>query len=423
MVNTILIEDFEDATGWTLYDINTDTWGTVTGADGVGTAPNTIVGTCAYSEKSRTYLGGTGNATPNNYMISPQITIPTGAIAVNLSYIIAGYGATAGNYTVYFATNITSDVTINAGTVLQASSTIAANTSVLRSHSLMALAGQTGYIVFRHSNNNAASGLLLLDSVLLTSTVDTNIQTTNNVATSGNNNLKGAGTAPFNDSATKNIMTVLTVGDTSDYGCTSVAVTRDQATVGAFAAQYGTSVAPIDFAMAKRFTITPTTVVSNGAATITFYFTAAEVAGWEAFTGNNRSLLYVVKDNGAKEIRPLTVGAFGTGVTLTATFATGVDGVYTFARQESLPAESFELTDINLYPNPNNGNFSVQFAPSSNNIGVTVFDMRGRVIYDRKYQNNGLFDETIHLESVQSGIYLVKIQDGSRSLTKKIIVE
>jgi len=423
VVNTILTEDFEDASGWTLYDINADTWGTVTGADGIGTAPNTIVGTCAYSEKSRTYLGGTGNASPNNYMISPQITIPTGAVAVNLSYIIAGYGATAGNYTVYFATNITSDVTINAGTVLQASSTIAANTSVLRNHSLMALAGQTGYIVFRHSNNNTATGLLLLDSVLLTATVNTNIQTTNNIATSGNNNLRGAGTAPFNDSTTKNIMAVLAVNDASNYGCTSVAVTRDQATVGAFAAQYGTSVAPIDFAMAKRFTITPATIVSNGATTITFYFTAAEVSGWEAFTGNNRSLLYVEKDNGTKEIRPLTIGAFGSGVTLTATFSSGIDGVYTFARQESLPTESFELSGVNLYPNPNDGNFSVQFTPSAQNIGITVHDMRGRVIYDRKYQNNGLFNEEIQLNNVQSGVYLVSVQDGTKKLTKKIVIK
>ena len=76
-----------------------------------------------------------------------------------------------------------------------------------------------------------------------------------------------------------------------------------------------------------------------------------------------------------------------------------------------------------MYPNPNNGSFSVQFTPSAQNIGVIVFDMRGRIIYDKKYQNNGLFNETIQLDNVQSGVYLVKVQDGSRSLTKKIVVE
>lgn len=419
VVNTILTEDFEDAAGWTLYDVNADTWGIVNGAAGIGTAPNTIVGRCAYSEKDRGYLSGTGNATPNNYFISPQVTIPTGANAVNLSYIIAGFGATAGNYTVYFATNITSDVTINAGTVLQASTTIAAGTSVLRSHSLLGLAGQTGYIVYRHTNNNAATGLLLLDSVLLTATVNTNVQTAVNTATSGNNSLKGAGTATFYDSTSRDIMTGMTVNSATDFGCTSVAVSR----AGTGALQYGSVTGAINFAMSKQFTITPANVVT-GNSTITFYFTEAEIAGWEAATGNARSLLYVVRDGVTREIQPVTIGSFGaTGVTLTATFTNGIQGVYSFARQASLPSESFAFSDINLYPNPNNGSFNVQFTPYSDQINVSVFDIRGRVIFNKQYQNNGLFNETIQLDNVQSGIYLVKIQDGSKNLTKKIIVE
>lgn len=420
VVNTLINEDFEDSTGWTLLDADADRWGIVNGAAGVGTAPNLIVGRCAYSEKSRSFLGGTGNATPNNYFISPQVTIPTGAVSVNLSYIMAGYGATAGNYTVYFTTNISSEANITSGTVLQSATTIGSGASVLRNHSLLALAGQTGYIVFRHSNLNTATGLLLLDSVLLTSTFNTNVQTAVNTATSGNNSLKGAGTATFYDSVTtRNIMTGITVNSATDFGCTSVAVSR----AGTGALQYGSVTGTTNYAMSKQFTITPTNIVT-GNSTITFYFTEAEIAGWEAATSNTRSLLYVVRDGVTREIQPVTIGSFGaTGVTLTATFTNGIQGVYSFAKQASLPAESFELTDINLYPNPNNGNFSVQFTPSSDKIGVTVFDMRGRVIYDRRYQNNGLFNETIQLDNVQSGVYLVKVQDGSRSLTKKIVVE
>jgi hypothetical protein len=290
---------------------------------------------------------------------------------------------------------------------------------VLRSHSLLGLAGQTGYIVYRHTNNNAATGLLLLDSVLLTATVNTNVQTTVNTVTSGNNNLKGTGTAPFYDTVTKNIMTGITVNSATDFGCTSVAVSR----AGTSALQYGSVTGAINFAMSKQFTITPANVVT-GNSTITFYFTEAEIAGWEAATGNARSLLYVVRDGLTSELQPVTIGSFGaTGVTLTATFTNGIQGVYSFARQASLPSESFAFSDINLYPNPNNGSFNVQFTPYSDQINVSVFDIRGRVIFDKQYQNNGLFNEIIQLDNVQSGIYLVKIQDGSKNLTKKIIVE
>ena len=39
------------------------------------------------------------------------------------------------------------------------------------------------------------------------------------------------------------------------------------------------------------------------------------------------------------------------------------------------------------------------------------------------YDNAGDFNQSIKLDNVQSGMYLVKISDGQRQATKKIIVE
>lgn len=89
-----------------------------------------------------------------------------------------------------------------------------------------------------------------------------------------------------------------------------------------------------------------------------------------------------------------------------------------------LSSESYEINDLVLYPNPNNGNFNIQFTSnSSNEINVGVHDMRGREIFAKKYSNNGLFNENLQLGNVQSGIYLVTIQDGSSKVTKKIVIE
>ncbi len=82
------------------------------------------------------------------------------------------------------------------------------------------------------------------------------------------------------------------------------------------------------------------------------------------------------------------------------------------------------LADFKLYPNPNKGNFTVQFdSKSSNDIKISVNDISGRQIFKRSYQNTGLFNEKLQLENIQSGIYLVTVQDGDRKEVKKIVVE
>jgi subtilisin-like proprotein convertase family protein len=89
-----------------------------------------------------------------------------------------------------------------------------------------------------------------------------------------------------------------------------------------------------------------------------------------------------------------------------------------------LASESFGIEGFTLYPNPNNGTFNIQFAStSSNEVKVNVHDMRGREIYNKSFQNNGLFNESLQLNNVQSGVYLVTVQDGARKEVKKIVVE
>jgi subtilisin-like proprotein convertase family protein len=93
-------------------------------------------------------------------------------------------------------------------------------------------------------------------------------------------------------------------------------------------------------------------------------------------------------------------------------------------QQAVLVTENFGIEGFSLYPNPNNGTFNIQFTSStSNEVKVNVHDMRGREIYNKSFQNNGLFNESLQLNNVQSGIYLVTVQDGARKEMKKIVVE
>jgi len=82
------------------------------------------------------------------------------------------------------------------------------------------------------------------------------------------------------------------------------------------------------------------------------------------------------------------------------------------------------IQDFAIYPNPNNGNFNIQFTPNgSNDVEVNVHDIRGREIFNRKYQSNGLFNENLQLDGASSGIYLVTVQSGNAKVTRKIVIE
>ncbi|HLA55444.1 MAG TPA: zinc-dependent metalloprotease family protein [Flavobacterium sp.] len=82
------------------------------------------------------------------------------------------------------------------------------------------------------------------------------------------------------------------------------------------------------------------------------------------------------------------------------------------------------LSNFVIYPNPNNGSFNVQFTPNSgNDVKINVHDIRGREIFSKSYNNNGLFNENLQLNNVQAGMYLVTVQNGNQKEVKKIVIE
>jgi len=77
-----------------------------------------------------------------------------------------------------------------------------------------------------------------------------------------------------------------------------------------------------------------------------------------------------------------------------------------------------------IYPNPNEGDFNVTIDnPSSKTIDIMVFDMNGRQIFKKEFISEANFNKRISLGTVASGIYLVKIKDGSNLQHEKIIVD
>lgn len=354
-VVNILTEDFEDLAGWLVLDQDGDgnNWGIVNGLNGLGTAPNTIAGRAGFSEKRLNYFGTNGTANPNNYLISPQVSIPAGATSVDMSFISAAFDNTngqpknAGNLSVYFTTSIANEAAILAGTLIQTNLVINENTSQLNIYNLVALSGQTGYFVFRHNNvSNTNEGLLLIDSLVLNATINTPVQTEVNLATAYNAPLKSSGTMYATDTSTGKIMSGIVANSSFDYGCTTIYVDRSNTSEGSPTSPFTDALAT-NAVMSKTFRITSQNDSPTASYSISFYYTEAEVAAWETATGKSRNDLFVIKVvnnpvsvvNQANfatytiESQPVTISSFGTNVIFQATFSSPLSGGYALGSQ------------------------------------------------------------------------------------------
>lgn len=83
-----------------------------------------------------------------------------------------------------------------------------------------------------------------------------------------------------------------------------------------------------------------------------------------------------------------------------------------------------ELKGLMVYPNPNNGNFTVQFDnASTDQVDLKIYDTSGRTIFTKAFNVQGDFKENIQLNALQTGVYIMSIFDGERTEVKRIIIK
>jgi hypothetical protein len=320
--------DMGDLSGWQALDDDGDgnNWIGLTGLSW----PN-IDGSFVGSETDLTILGGPGAGTANadNYLISPAVTISPNATNVEFQYGVGGY-LSRERYATYWTTDLTNATTMQQLQLENRNS--ANNADQLRTVNVGSIAGQTGYFVIRHFNSSANSGILLFDNLQITQTVTTQVQTAVNAgATEANILVNDSGTVYTADSSSGDVMLDITNNGTFDYGCVNVGVSR----AGTSAQSYHGSSSP-NLVTDKTFEVVAANTTLTGNVDVLFYFTEAEIAGWEAATGLLRNQLVVARNNGSLvETSALTIGSFGSHVTLTGTF-TGLEGTYYFG-----PADTF----------------------------------------------------------------------------------
>jgi hypothetical protein len=92
--------------------------------------------------------------------------------------------------------------------------------------------------------------------------------------------------------------------------------------------------------------------------------------------------------------------------------------------QNTLSNSDFDKKNsFSIYPNPNKGDFTLLFSEYLPNFSVDVIDQSGRLVYQKKYDNQFDLEQRISLDNLASGIYFVKVTSNNGALVKKIIIE
>jgi trimeric autotransporter adhesin len=98
---------------------------------------------------------------------------------------------------------------------------------------------------------------------------------------------------------------------------------------------------------------------------------------------------------------------------------------YTVIVDNTASIQDLIFGNLNLFPNPTKGAFQVQFdALEPNKVFIQLFDIRGRFIGEKSFENSSsYFSKNIQFDNLSSGMYLVKIKNGTKQTTKKLMVE
>ena len=79
------------------------------------------------------------------------------------------------------------------------------------------------------------------------------------------------------------------------------------------------------------------------------------------------------------------------------------------------------IINLVLSPNPTSNIIQVSFTPSESKQSIMIFDVNGREIFFKTYSEDNVFNKSLDLKRYASGVYFIRINDGSYSSTKKII--
>jgi len=115
--------------------------------------------------------------------------------------------------------------------------------------------------------------------------------------------------------------------------------------------------------------------------------------------------------------------------TVTVTAANGCtdtdDVIVTVTPSTSIFDTQTSSTRVQIYPNPATDEFTVSILKPEPEISISIFSVNGEVVYSKEYNCNygNIFSEKIDPGVVPGGIYFVRVNNGQKSSTCKLVVK
>jgi hypothetical protein len=95
------------------------------------------------------------------------------------------------------------------------------------------------------------------------------------------------------------------------------------------------------------------------------------------------------------------------------------------SKQTGAVDQKLQMDKMNMSPNPSNGKFDLNFnLKNKGDAEINVFNMEGKQVYNEKLSGfQGEYKKSIDLSNNNKGVYFVKIQQGTHSQVKKVVIE
>lgn len=96
-----------------------------------------------------------------------------------------------------------------------------------------------------------------------------------------------------------------------------------------------------------------------------------------------------------------------------------------FQIQEKLSITDNTLSaNLRIFPNPSDGNFEIQLLNTSGEtINLQLFDLKGRVVYTDIVKESGEISRAVSVNNLSTGVYLLKVSEGNKQITKKVVIQ
>jgi len=120
----------------------------------------------------------------------------------------------------------------------------------------------------------------------------------------------------------------------------------------------------------------------------------------------------LIFDSGASGLKALAIANFFPAAVDNPKYY--MDDVYLVETDQLVGVQELAtLKDYNLYPNPNNGTFTITSAELSGSYVIEMIDLAGRLVYSEQIEISKNELKVIHTNNVNTGVYVLRMVDSS----------